>query len=64
VVKPCFYGAQEGWRFCVDYRELNKVTKKDTFPLPRVDDLLDEIGDSQYFSTLVLEWILADPSYS
>ena len=41
-------------RFCVDYRELNKVTKKDTYPLPHVDDLLDEIGDARYFSTLDL----------
>ncbi len=41
-------------RFCVDFRELNAVTKKDTFPLPRVDDLLDQLGSSHYFSTLDL----------
>ena len=41
-------------RFSVDYRELNKVTTKDTFPLTRVNDLLDETGDSRYFSTLDL----------
>ena len=42
------------YRFCVDYRELNAVTKPDTFPLPRVDDLLDQLGDTRYFSTLDL----------
>ena len=41
-------------RFCVDFRELNAVTRKDTFPLPRVDDLLDQLGSSQFFSTLDL----------
>ena len=41
-------------RFCVDYRELNKVTWKDTFPLPWVDDLLDQLGQSKYFTTLDL----------
>ena len=41
-------------RFCVDYRELNSVTKADTFPLPRVDDLLDQLGRAKYFSTLDL----------
>ena len=41
-------------RFCIDYRELNKVTRKDTYSLPRVDDLLDQIGHSRYFTTLHL----------
>jgi len=41
-------------RFCIEYRGLNSVTKADTFPLPRIDDLLDKLGKSRYFSTLDL----------
>ena len=41
-------------RFCVDYCDLNSVTKSDTFPLPQVDDMLDELGKSKFFSTLDL----------
>ena len=41
-------------RFCVDYRGLNSITKIDTFPLPRIDDLLDQLGESKFFSTLDL----------
>jgi hypothetical protein len=39
-------------RFCVDYRRLNSVTRKDSYALPRMDDCIDSLGDSQYFSTL------------
>ncbi len=39
-------------RFCVDYRRLNAATKRDSYPLPRMDDCIDSLGDAQYFTTL------------
>ena len=36
--------------FCVDYRQLNGVSRKDVYPLLRVDDILDTLGDTKYFS--------------
>jgi hypothetical protein len=41
-------------RFCVDYRKLNNVTKKDAYPLPRIKDCLDALNRSRWFSTLNL----------
>ena len=35
--------------FYIDYRRLNLVTKEDKFPLPTIDDLLEQLGEVQYF---------------
>ncbi|BHF70212.1 hypothetical protein SprV_0301326200 [Sparganum proliferum] len=42
-------------RLCVDYRRLNAVTVRDSFPLPRLDDTLDALGNAAWFSTLDLK---------
>ena len=42
------------WRLCKDYRRLNAVTRKDAYPFPRINNSLDALAGSMYFSTLNL----------
>ena len=42
-------------RFCIDYRRLNQLTIPDSHPLPRIDDTLEALGGSKWFSTLDLK---------
>ena len=40
--------------FCIDYRNINKVTKFVNYPLPRIDDALNSLGGAKYFTCLDL----------
>ena len=41
-------------RMCIDYRNLNVMTVKNKYPLPRIDDLLDQLRDAKFFSKIDL----------
>ncbi|KZS08011.1 Uncharacterized protein APZ42_028400 [Daphnia magna] len=42
------------YKFCVDYRRLNAITKRDVYPLPRMDDVFDRIAGAKFFSSIDL----------
>nr|GEW35945.1 reverse transcriptase domain-containing protein [Tanacetum cinerariifolium] len=41
-----------GWRVCIDYRKLNEATRKDHFPLPFMDQMLERLAENQYYCFL------------
>ena len=38
-----------GWRVCIDYRKLNTATRKDHYPLPFINQMLDRLAEHQYY---------------
>ena len=49
-------------RLCVDYRNLNKLTTPDPYPIPRIDDFIDELNDARYLTKIDLnKGFFADP---
>jgi len=43
------------WEICIDYRVLNKITLKNRYPLPRINDFLDQLKQAKYFSKMELK---------
>ena len=41
-------------RMCVDYRRLNGMSEMDAYPMPRIDDLIDRLGEARFITTLDL----------
>jgi len=51
----CLVKKKDGtFRFCVDYRRVNAVSKKDAYPIPDIQDALDNLRGSKYFATIDL----------
>ena len=51
---PVLFVKKKTLLLCIDYREINKVTIKNKYPLPRIDDLFDQLQGASYFSKIDL----------
>lgn len=54
VPKKADASGKQKWRMVIDYRKLNEKTKDDRYPIPNIEDVLDQLGRAQYFTTLDL----------
>jgi hypothetical protein len=54
VAKKSDSSGNKKWRIVIDYRKLNSITAGDSYPLPLIADILDQLGHSKYFTTLDL----------
>ena len=43
------------WQLCIDYRALKKITVRNQYPIPRIDDLLDQLKGAKFFSKIDLK---------
>lgn len=54
VPKKMDASGEKKWRIVIDYRKLNEITIGDSYPLPNISDILDQLGHSKYFSVIDL----------
>lgn len=54
VPKKIDNSGKQKWRIVIDYRKINEITISDKFPIPNIENILDKLGKSQYFTTLDL----------
>ena len=52
VPKKVDASKKKKWRICIDYRKLNEYTVGDSFPIPNIQDILDQLGKARYFTAL------------
>jgi hypothetical protein len=52
VPKKSDASGKRKWRICIDFRKLNEITVGDSYPLPNIQDILDKLGRTRYFTAL------------